>query len=98
MPKKTKVPPNLIQLGRLAMRVEGQYWHAYYALPDTMKNAVFLASISLHLIAVKEERKDQFMALCKELIADLVEDQCGTRPTWPVPPKPAPESERGGNA
>ena len=30
------------QVGRLAMRVEGNYWVAYYALTDTMDEALDL--------------------------------------------------------
>ena len=38
------------QMGRLAMRVEGDLWVAYYALPSTMKDAVFLGSIQMAFV------------------------------------------------
>ena len=34
-------------IGRLAMRVEGELWSAYYAMPNTMEGAVFLGSIAM---------------------------------------------------
>jgi hypothetical protein len=33
--------------GRLALRVEGEFWNAYYAMPGTMRDAIFLGSIRM---------------------------------------------------
>jgi hypothetical protein len=35
------------QVGRLAMRHEGMWWVAYYAMPSTMEGAVELARIAM---------------------------------------------------
>ncbi len=29
-----------MKIGRLAMRHEGNFWNAYYAMPDTMDGAI----------------------------------------------------------
>jgi hypothetical protein len=87
----------MVQMGRLAMREEGSLWVAYYAPPDNMTDAIFLGSIRLAFVQQKD-RKDLFMALMKEAVSDIMEEALGHRPTWPSPPQPAPEHERGGKA
>ena len=39
--------PEKQQVGRLAMRVEGDFWRAYYAMPGTMEGALLLGSIAM---------------------------------------------------
>jgi hypothetical protein len=81
------------EIGRLALRVEGDFWNAYYALSDTMEDAVFLGSVAM--AAVQDpERKAAFMALMREFVADILEAQTGERPFFGV--RPAPHHERGG--
>lgn len=79
------------------MREEGTLWVAYYALPDTMKDALFLGSIRLQFVADHPERRAAFMALMKEALGDIFEEKLGRRPQWPYPGHPAPEHERGGS-
>jgi hypothetical protein len=55
----------LQKMGRLALRVEGNLWCAYYALPDTMEGALFLGSIR-KVFVEDAERKLVFMELMKE--------------------------------
>ena len=81
-------------VGRLAMRVEGDLWVAYYALPDTMEGAFFLGSIQMRFVMDKD-RKQTFMDLMKEAVADIIEEKTGERPHWATPHS-APEHERGG--
>ncbi len=88
-----KIDKRLAQLGRVAFRVEGENWNAYYALPGTMEGAVYLASIKLTLVETSA-RKSAFMALMRDVVGDMIEQTLGTRPIWPTPPQPAPESER----
>ena len=38
------------QIGRVAFRVEGENWNAYWALPDTMKGALFIASTKFAIV------------------------------------------------
>lgn len=80
------------KVGRLAFRVEGSQWNAYWALPDTMQDAVFLGSIPM-AAARKPEIKDAFMALMQEVVSVLLPGAA-----WPDPPQRAPEHERGGTA
>jgi len=81
------------QIGRLALREEGNMWNAYYAMPDTMVDAIWLGSIAMRFVQ-KEERKDAFMELMKQAVADVIEYTHGARPTWPDKPTKAPEHER----
>jgi hypothetical protein len=88
----------------LALRVEGNMWNAYYALPDSMEGAVWLGSIAMRFVtndgqlAVKRlERKAQFINMMREAVADIIEEECGARPTWPKGPVRAPEHERSKN-
>lgn len=84
------------KMGRAALRVEGDNWVAYYAEPDTMEGALFLASIKMKLVE-NEERKQQFMTLVRAIVGDLVEKAMGQRPSWGRT-KTAPPHERSGNA
>jgi hypothetical protein len=81
------------KIGRLALRKEGDNWSAYYALPDTMEGALPLASIRMNAVQ-RIERKNAFMALMQDIVADLIEEIVGDRPTWNEP-EAAPEHERG---
>jgi hypothetical protein len=74
------------------MRVEGNEWRAYYALTDTMKDALFLGSIKMRFVQT-EERKAAFMGLMQESVGDVIEEKLGTRPNWHRP-KDAPFWEK----
>jgi len=87
-------------IGRLAMRREGNFWNAYYAMPDTMEGAVLLGSIGIVFVSggeYQQRRKEAFMAFMQDCVSDILEDQIGTRPEWPDEAHPAPESERSGH-
>jgi hypothetical protein len=84
------------KIGRLALRHEGMWWKAYYAMPNTMENAVYLGEIAIRFV-YNEPRKEAFMNLMREAVADIIEEQVGERPIWPHGPEPAPESERSGH-
>lgn len=86
---------NTKQIGRLAMRQEGQNWNAYYALPDNMTAAIFLGSIRMGAINDNPERKQAFMQMMREIVSDIIEVEIGIRPTWGGPTT-APEHERAG--
>lgn len=80
------------ELGRLAMRIEGDYWVAYYAMADTMEEAIELGRIAL--VAVDpEHRRLAFMHMMQDVVGDIFEKQIGARPTWPTT-RPAPKHER----
>ena len=86
----------LEEIGRLAMRREGDCWCAYYAMPSTMLGAVFLGSIRIAAVTDNDERKAAFMLMMRSIVADILEEATGLRPTWPDDPKPAPDNERTG--
>jgi len=91
------VKDNLAQIGRLAMRVEGDNWNAYYALPDTMQDPIFLGSIRMGAVTTNAQRKQAFMDMMRDIVSDLIEEKTGIRPVWDGP-KTAPEHERSGAA
>ena len=83
------------------MRVEGDVWVAYFALPDTMDGAIELGRIAMAIVTGPDgfERKQQFMAIMRSAISDILEARSGVRPVWPEPEgRPAPQRERAGRA
>ena len=86
----------LEEIGRLAMRREGDCWSAYYAMPGTMLGAVFLGSIRIAAVTGNDERKAAFMQMMQDVVSDILEEVVGARPEWPDGPKPAPDNERTG--
>lgn len=83
------------QVGRLALRVEGDWWVAYYALPDTMKDAMELARIRMAIVQ-DEARKQAFMDLLRDVIGQFLVATVGIMPDFIV--QSAPEHERAGRA
>lgn len=90
-------PDGGIQVGRLALRIEGENWNAYYAMPDTMDGAMQIGSIKMAFVADHPERRRAFMNLMREAVGDLIEKIVGVRPLWPDEPVRAPEHERAGH-
>lgn len=86
-----------VQIGRLAMRHEGTFWNAYYAMPDNMDDAILLGSIAMRFVVDRQDRKDEFIGMMREAVSDLIEESTGARPEWPDGPQPAPERERSGH-
>lgn len=87
-----------INVGRLALRVEGHWWAAYWA-PEltTMQGAVKLATIRLN-IARNEEVKEIFMRTARLAFSNIVKEVTGQDIIKWNEPEVAPESERSGNA
>ena len=85
----------LQRIGRLALRREGSWWRAYYAMDGTMDGAIELGSIRMKIVDEHKDRKDAFIALMREGVADIIEEKSGARPTWGGE-EAAPESERAG--
>ncbi len=89
---------NLVEAGRLAMRVEGENWVAYYAASKTMDGAVFLGSIRMATVVDNEERKQAFMEIMRGVVSEILQQALGVpEPTW-TEPRSAPEHERAGSA
>ena len=85
------------KVGRVAFREEGPMWTAYYALNDTMDDALLLGSIAMAAVVDHPERRQAFMDLMSGFVADIIENKCGIRPEMPGA-EPAPEHERAGRA
>lgn len=83
--------------GRLAMRHEGNFWNAYFALPDTMDGAVLIGSIVIAGVAGNDNLKKAFMQLMWDVVADILEVRSGVRPTHGEV-QGAPEHERAGHS
>lgn len=86
-----------VKVGRLAMRHEGSNWNAYYALTDTMVDAIPLGSIAMRFIVNSPNRKAAFMDFMRGAVSDLIEEKTGIRPVWPEGAHAAPETERAGH-
>lgn len=84
------------QAGRVAFRVEGNLWVAYFAQMGTMDGALFLGSIQMAFVQ-DQERKRAFMGLMREAVGGILAAGSGVEPVWPEPVA-APEHERGGRA
>ena len=82
----------LTDIGRLAMRIEGDRWTAYYAKQHTMDGAVWLGSVALVTVETRQ-RKRQFIDFMTGVVGDLIEEEHGQRPVWSGP-KTAPDHER----
>lgn len=82
------------EMGRLAMRVEGDWWVAYYALTTTMDDALELGRIRMGIVA-DYSAKQIFMALMRDAVAAIIREKTGAEPGWNEP-RPAPEHERSG--
>lgn len=83
------------QTGRIAFRVEGNLWVAYFAKPNTMDGAIALGSIQMKLVQ-DQERKRAFMEIFKGAIGEFLEENFGPVGSWDE--QRAPESERSGSA
>jgi hypothetical protein len=84
------------QVGRSAMRVEGAWWVAYYALPDTMEGAIEMGRVRMSIVQDRA-RKSAFMAIFSSALAEFMAEQFGVVPYMNAPVA-APEHERAGRA
>ena len=57
--------PDMQQAGRLAMRVEGNLWVAYFAQVGTIDGAIFLGSIQMAFVQ-NPDRTRAFMGLMQQ--------------------------------
>lgn len=87
---------DMTQAGRLAMRVEGNLWVAYFAQVGTMDGAIFLGSIQMAFVQ-DQERKRAFIGLMQEAVGEILAEAAGTKPHW-AGPVAALEHERSGRA
>ena len=97
MPKATKSRQSeKVEVGRLALRHEGQWWNAYWTRhQDSMNDAVLLGSI--RMTVAHGAAKEAFVLAMTRAFDQVVHETVGQTPTWGEP-TPAPEDERAGNA
>lgn len=81
----------MAEAGRLAMRVEGDDWVAYFALPTSMDGALRLGSVRMAIVQ-DPGRKQAFVDLMKSYVGDVLA-KFGEQPRW-KDPVGAPETER----
>jgi hypothetical protein len=86
----------LVKVGRIALRHEGDWWVAYWAGLDSMKDAVELARVGMGYVQ-DTKRKNQFIKFARDIFADAVEEKTGIRPQFPDEPQPAPAHEPAGH-
>lgn len=85
------------QLGRLAMRVEGDWWIAYYAKIGTMEGALELGRLRMVLAEIPAI-KTATLEYYKGVMTAMVSGTIGAKLEWPTPEQPAPEHEKAGRA
>lgn len=85
------------EIGRLALRQEGEYWNAYYALMETMDGAILLGSIKMSLVTENGARQLLFMGMMQEVVAEIVQRATGSEVDF-LEPQTAPQHEKSGNA
>ena len=85
------------QVGRLAMRHEGNYWVAYYALMGTMDGALEIGRIAMAAVVDDPDRKAAFMKMMRSVVTVILQARTGLRCGW-NDPVAAPEHERAGRA
>jgi hypothetical protein len=82
---------------RLAFRREGPWWNCYLANQNTMDGAKLLSSVLIRPFEDNPDRKNRYMALMQEILADALTDVFGEKPEkWET--TQAPEGERSGHA
>jgi len=81
------------QVGRLAMRVEGQWWVAYFASPDSMKDAIRLGKVRMNVVQ-DEGRKQAYMRIFRSFIAEIIKGSVGKEPDWSIEDAPAHERSK----
>lgn len=81
------------EIGRLALRVEGNLWNAYWAPRlDTMNGATLMASVRM-TIAMLPGVREAFLTFARDSFDAIAKDALGTTPHWQEP-HAAPEHER----
>lgn len=85
-------------VGRLSMRVEGDWWVAYSASLETMDDAIELGRVRMVLVQSNKKIKDATLEHFKFVFGELFKDATGLKLIWPRGPRAAPEHEKSGRA
>jgi hypothetical protein len=84
------------QIGRLAIREEGLWVNAYYAMPGTMEGSILIASVRV-TAAERAGVLGAFKDLGRAIVGEIVFEETGVRPAWGDEER-APEHERADKA
>ena len=84
------------QIGRLAMRQEGDYWNAYFAQSDTMEGSILLGSLHMGCAMADIQVKDGFMEVMRQAAGNIISNATGITPGWSGV-EDAPEHEKAGH-
>ncbi len=82
---------------RLAFREEGEFWNAYLALPETMKDAKLVGCILMGTVRKNPDVKRDFMEVMKLILSKASEEVTG-EPVMNWDERKAPEGKRSGSA
>lgn len=88
---------NTKKIGRLALRVEGPRWVAYFADHDSMDDAVEIGSMLMSVVGRSPQCKEKFRELMQLAMVDVIYNASGMEAEW-GDATVAPECERAGNA
>jgi len=83
------------EFGRLAMRVEGDWWVAYFANPNTMDRALQIGRVHMSVAGI---HKDETLEYFKGVVSKMVKTAAGHDLVWPNAPRTAPEHEKVGRS
>lgn len=81
---------------RLALRVEGDWWVAYAAMPNTMDDAIELGRVRMAVVGPNENIRDMFKEAMTEFVRLFIKEKFGVDAD--MVQSDAPEHERGGHA
>lgn len=84
----------LQKVGRIAFRVEGDFWNVYFAQSDTMEDSLLLGTIRMSIVEEFPARKQQLMDLMRAVVSDMIGSIVKQAPVVWKEPVPAPEHER----
>lgn len=87
----------MADIGRLALRREGNWWNAYYAQQNTMEDAVLIGSIQIGAVIANTECKALFMVLMQGVVSEFIKEKTGFTVKWNKPEKGS-EHERAGHS
>ena len=88
---------NTKKIGRLALRVEGPRWVAYFAATAGIDDAVEIGSILMSVVGRSSQCKEKFEELMQLAMVDVIYKASGMEAEW-GDATVAPECERAGNA
>lgn len=84
---------NKEDVGRLAFRVEGDFWKVYYTQTNSMDDALFLGSVAMRFVEI-EEAREQFMEFMKTQLVHAFDELFDATHEWTELPVPAHERKQ----